>query len=128
MSKQASSGRKFWTNSSLLASLINTVSSFSIVIVRHVELNPNQRNWDSSVVWERYFGTWVHMLSIFEMHLTYILNLKKLKLKVRTYIFTCYVLTKSFHKKSTYHVTCVKKTKFSAKNNVFHKINFLFFI
>ena len=63
------------------------------------------------------------------MHLTYILNLKKLKLKFRTYIFTCYVLTKSFHKKSTYHVTCVKKTKFSAKNNAFHRDKFsLFYI
>jgi hypothetical protein len=42
-------------------------------------------------------------------------------------MFTCYVLTNSFHKKSIYHVMCVKKTKFNGKNNAFHKINFLFF-
>ena len=52
---------------------------------------------------------------------------KILKQKICTYIFTCYALTKSFHKKWTYHVTCVKKTKFSAENNAFHMISFLFF-
>jgi hypothetical protein len=43
------------------------------------------------------------------------------------YIFTCYKLMKSFHEKLTCRVVCVKKKKSSAKNTVFHKINFLFF-
>jgi hypothetical protein len=41
--------------------------------------------------------------------------LKKLKKKIWTSIFTCYALTKSFYKKSTCHVTCVKMTKFNTK-------------
>jgi hypothetical protein len=36
---------------------------------------------------------------------------KNLKHKFCTYIFMCYALTKLFHKKSTCHVACVKKTK-----------------
>jgi hypothetical protein len=52
---------------------------------------------------------------------------KKLEKKVCTYIFTCYALTKSFRKKSTCHLTCLKKTKLRAENNAFRKISFLFF-
>jgi hypothetical protein len=54
-------------------------------------------------------------------------NFKKLKRKIRTYIFTCYTLTKLFHKNPTCRVTCVKKTKFNAENKAFQEINFLFF-
>jgi hypothetical protein len=43
------------------------------------------------------------------------------------YIFTCYILTKSFHEKSTCCVACVQKIKLGAENKAFHKINFLFF-
>jgi hypothetical protein len=39
-------------------------------------------------------------------------NVKKMKQKIGTYIFTCYMPTKSLHDKSTCHVACVKKIKF----------------
>jgi hypothetical protein len=39
-----------------------------------------------------------------------------------------YASTKSFHEKTTYHVTCVKKIIFGAKNNAFHTITFIFFL
>jgi hypothetical protein len=62
------------------------------------------------------------------MHAPYILkyifdifwDVKKLKQKIHTYIFTCYMPTKSLHDKSTYHVACVKKIKFGAKHKAFH--------
>jgi hypothetical protein len=52
---------------------------------------------------------------------------KRLKQKIHTYIFTCYVSTKLFHEKSTCRVACVKKQKFGPKNKACHKINFVFF-
>jgi hypothetical protein len=55
-----------------------------------------------------------------------ILNVKKLKQKIGTYIFTCYMPTKLLHDKSTCHVVCVKKIKFGAKNKVFHMTIVLF--
>jgi hypothetical protein len=45
------------------------------------------------------------------IHLTRILNFRKLKQKIHTYIFTCYALTKLFHENRIYHVTYVKKDK-----------------
>jgi hypothetical protein len=52
--------------------------------------------------------------------------LKKLKPKICTYIFMCYMLTKLFHDKSTCYVTCVKNIKFGAKNKAFDMIIFIF--
>jgi hypothetical protein len=46
-------------------------------------------------------------------------NVKKLKQKIRTYIFTCYMPTKSLQDKLTCHVACMKKIKFGAKNKAF---------
>jgi hypothetical protein len=42
------------------------------------------------------------------------------------YIFMCYMPTKSLHDKSIYHVACVKKIKFGAKNKTFHITIFIF--
>jgi hypothetical protein len=53
--------------------------------------------------------------------------LKNLKEKINMYIFTCYVLRKSFHEKSTFYVACVKNIKLGGENKAFHKIDFLFF-
>jgi hypothetical protein len=51
---------------------------------------------------------------------------KKLKPNICMYIFKCYMPIKSLHDKSTYHVACVKKIKFGAKNKTFHIIIFVF--
>jgi hypothetical protein len=42
-------------------------------------------------------------------------TVKKLKQKICTCIFMCYMPTMSFHDKSTCHVACVKKKKHGAK-------------
>jgi hypothetical protein len=41
--------------------------------------------------------------------------LKNLDTKFDAYVSTFYMLTKSFHRKPTFYVSCVKKTKFSLK-------------
>jgi hypothetical protein len=38
---------------------------------------------------------------------------------IKVYISTFYVLTKLFHKKPTFFVACVEKTKFGVKKNVY---------
>jgi hypothetical protein len=50
---------------------------------------------------------------IFKINVTPILNFKKLKKKLHMHLHLlgCYALIKSFYRKSTYHVTCVKKDK-----------------
>jgi hypothetical protein len=53
---------------------------------------------------------------------------KKMKQKIRTYIFTCYTSTKSFHEISTCRVACVKKKKINAKIGLFAYNFFLFCI
>jgi hypothetical protein len=52
---------------------------------------------------------------------------KKMNQKIRTYIFTCYMPTKSFHDKSSI-VWRVNEKKFGAKNKAFHTIFFSFYI
>jgi hypothetical protein len=52
--------------------------------------------------------------------------LKILEQKICTYIFTCYESTKSFPKKSTFHVACVKKNSVLIIR-IFDKKYFLFF-
>jgi hypothetical protein len=43
------------------------------------------------------------------------------------YVFTYYLRTKSFHKKITYCLAYVKKTKIGAKNRAFYGTYFIFF-
>jgi hypothetical protein len=53
-------------------------------------------------------------------------NVKKMNQKIRTYIFMCYMPTKSLHDKSSV-VRRVKEKKFGAKNKAFHT-TFLFIL
>jgi hypothetical protein len=65
-------------------------------------------------------------LFIWNTFLIYFEMLKKLKTKICAYIFTCFVRTKSFHKKkSTYLLSCEKKTKFDTKSKAFYKTYFV---
>jgi hypothetical protein len=53
--------------------------------------------------------------------------LKKSKQKMCTYVFTCYMRTKSCHEKLTFYLANVKKIKFGAKNNTFYGATFVFY-
>jgi hypothetical protein len=67
------------------------------------------------------FGSQVHMLSLLECNIWHIFEIsEKFKRKIRTYVFTCCVCTKSFHDKSTCRLAYVKKKNFGAKNKTFY--------
>jgi hypothetical protein len=83
------------------------------------ELNFCDRGWC--------FSSWKHMLPIFWN--IYLIYFKMLKNWNEKFACTCSRATcpQSLHDKSTYHVTCVKKIKYNAKNKAFHMTIFIFF-
>jgi hypothetical protein len=76
-----------------------------------------------SIYWEWCFGSWIYMLSFIYFIFK---KCQKIKQKVCSYMFTCYVHTKSFHEKSTCRLACAKN-KNGAKNKAFYGTCFIIF-